>query len=408
MNLKMKWKTPGCADGTYTVRARGYLLAALRWGRKGKPLENWTPFAYVPIDPYGNGSFRFTGGRAIPVEADCVHALCVSPDFLKQEEGVAEIPEQIRRFRSNSADSAVNGGGSAREPCDPRDSEPVSFSLLCDMHLTKEPWRFGHALQMADSEIVLLTGDMTNDGISEQFALLRDCIGRVAGEKLLFPVAGNHDIPRTEVQKEIGEDGEYFRFQKELLDRNGTLERRYPCHVEECGAYSVQIGQIDLIGLQCVTSGRKFLFPKGEQMDWLSEHLKVNADAWWHIILCHAPLLAHSPQRQEGSPYLDQNRRLQEIVDSCGRIIFLSGHTHISPNVPQGCVDYDPVNQNIYVNGGSVVLTDAGKADALAPAEWKDGLITELSIGADEVEIRMRSVNSGRNISRGYYNFSFK
>ena len=44
---------PGCAMGKYIVKAKGFLLAILRWGDANGPLPDWSPI--VPIDPAGNG-----------------------------------------------------------------------------------------------------------------------------------------------------------------------------------------------------------------------------------------------------------------------------------------------------------------------------------------------------------------
>ena len=40
---------PGCAQGRYTVRAKGFILAVLHWGDHRRPLDGWGPFAYVPV-----------------------------------------------------------------------------------------------------------------------------------------------------------------------------------------------------------------------------------------------------------------------------------------------------------------------------------------------------------------------
>ena len=72
---------PGCAMGKYIIKAKGFLLAILRWGDANGPLPDWSPIAYVPIDPAGNGEFFFPGRRAIPDEATHVWAHCVSHDF---------------------------------------------------------------------------------------------------------------------------------------------------------------------------------------------------------------------------------------------------------------------------------------------------------------------------------------
>lgn len=55
MKLETKLIWPGCAQGKYIVKAKGFILAILSWGREDKPLADWGPFAYVPVDPAGNG-----------------------------------------------------------------------------------------------------------------------------------------------------------------------------------------------------------------------------------------------------------------------------------------------------------------------------------------------------------------
>ena len=138
--------------------------------------------------------------------------------------------------------------------------------------------------------------------------------------------------------------------------------------------------------------------------NWLEDHL-ANTEAAWHIVLCHAPLLAHNPNRNVGAPYLDKNKRLQEIVDQNGSIIFLSGHTHVSPNVLNGNGEYDAEHRNIYLDCGSVVATDTSGEMGLMSPDWEDGCLTELAITQDTVEISMRSIQTGVIFPRGYYRF---
>jgi len=93
----------------------------------------------------------------------------------------------------------------------------------------------------------------------------------------------------------------------------------------------------------------------------------------------------------------------QEIIDNCGRVIFLSGHTHVSPSTAAGSVELDGKNENIYINCGSVVPASIEAEGEILDPSWKDGCITELGIGADVVEVRMRSLADGRYFPRGYY-----
>lgn len=52
-----------------------------------------------------------------------------------------------------------------------------------------------------------------------------------------------------------------------------------------------------------------------------------------HIVLCHPPLAAHNPQKS--GPYLpaEQDARLRRIVDEYPHVLFLSGHTHLYPEI---------------------------------------------------------------------------
>lgn len=375
---------PGCAQGKYIIKAKGRILAVLRWGSEKEPLEDWGPFAYIPIDPAGNGCFFFSGKRGIPKEATHVWARCFSHDFSRFEDACAEIPE---RYRTDTV----------------AQSEMKHFSILTDLHLSSKPWKIKQALKAAESDRIFLLGDSTNDGLSEQFNLFQACIDETIPMKAVLPVTGNHDVLHTSRDNSTDGCGNYAVFQKNLLaraERNGFRMSFAP----DDRAYSVQIDDLDVIGLQCVISGRKFLFPEGKQIDWLEEHLS-KTEASWHIILCHAPLLSHNPNRNTGTPYIDRNKRLQEIVDRNGRIIFLSGHTHVSPNVLTGNGEYDETHQNIYLDCGSVVATDTSGETGLMSPDWKDGCKTELVITKDSVEICMRSIESGIKFPRGYYRF---
>ena len=375
---------PGCAQGTYSVKAKGSILSVLRWGDSSGPLSGWGPIAYVPIDPAGNGVFFFPGGRGIPMPATHVWARCYAPDFASFEDAAAEIPLGYR--------AADHGEENARR-----------FSVLTDLHLASKPWKVRRALRAAESDTVFLLGDSTNDGLREQFEGFLECIGELAPDKRFLPVTGNHDV--LDAPRGGRGDGcrNYADFQQALLAK--TEEAGYGVACDPDGrAYAVRIDGLDVIGLQCVTAGRRFLFPEERQIDWLERHLN-ETQAPWHIILCHAPLLAHNPNRNTGQPYLDKNRRIQEIVDRHGGIIFLSGHTHVSPNVLGGNGEYDRLHRNIYLDCGSVVDTDTSREKGMMSPDWKDGIVTELLVAKDRVEISMRSVDSGILFPRGYYHF---
>lgn len=381
LELNLIWS--GCAEGKYIVRAKGCILAALRWGDCGGPDDGWSPIAYVPVDPAGNGVFFFSGRRGIPPGITHVWARCYAADFTSFEDASAKIPE---RFLLREATGAVIG----------------RFSVLTDLHMTTKPWKIRQALRAVQSDVVFLLGDSTNDGLPEQFGRFRACIEELAPDRPFFPVPGNHDVLHE--RHSAGGDGcrNYADFQKHLLSRSEV--RGFQVEYAPDGrAYAVKIGGLDVIGLQCVTTGCKFLFDDA-QIDWLEERLAAS-EARWRIVLCHGPMLKHNPNRSDGPPYLSHNRRLQEMLDRYGRVIFLSGHTHVSPNVPGGSGEFDREHGNIYLDCASVVPTDtAGETGMMAP-DWKDGCRTELTIMENAIEIRMGSVESGICFPRGYYWF---
>ena len=385
INLQVKLKNSGCAEGHYIIKAKGYILAVLGWANEYGLLKDWGYFAYVPIYPNGNGSFYFSGMRGIPKGATHVYVRCFSSDFLSYEDVISEIPE---KFLNNDYIS----------------ENAQKFSVLSDLHLASKPWRIKQALRAAQNEIIFLLGDSTNDGLHEQFEQFNKCISEAVPEKIIFPVIGNHDVLHTLQEKDSDGCLNYSEFQKKLLI-NAEEKGFHIKYDEESLAYSVQIGNIDLIGLQSVISGRKFSFPEGKQISWLENHLKINNNASWHLILCHAPLLAHNPNRNTGNPYLNKNKLIQEIVDNNGKIIFISGHTHVSPNMLKGNVEFDRIHKNIYLDCGSVVPTDTSGEENIMSPDWNDGCVTELAIAENEVEICISSLRTGIKFPRGYYYF---
>lgn len=145
---------PGCAQGKYIVKAKGYLLAILRWGNEAGPLAGWDSFAYVPIDPAGNGCFFFFGKRGIPKEATHVWARCDSHDFSGFADVCAKIPE---RYLVNTAEHLqVN-----------------HFSILTDLHRSSKPWRIRQALNATQSDTIFCWAIPQMTGFRNSLSLYR-------------------------------------------------------------------------------------------------------------------------------------------------------------------------------------------------------------------------------------------
>ena len=211
----------------------------------------------------------------------------------------------------------------------------MRIGIMSDLHMTNKPARINAVLnRMKDMDMVLMVGDLVNNCDSSQYERLINVIEAILPDKPIFAVAGNHDISESAAQN-------YQCFERWL---HGRTERQYPLICKGNGAFGVMLNHdVDLIGLNPLYSQKIFHFPdKGAQLKWLERYL-AGSPAKQHIIMCHAPLLAHNPQRDvlKKSPYLAQDEMLQNIVDKMGNIIFLSGHTHLSPNIPAGCVEYD-------------------------------------------------------------------
>lgn len=282
--------------------------------------------------------------------------------------------------------------------------EVYRISLISDLHLARKAGRAMRALKKAfEGDCVLIAGDLVNDGNPEQLELFAECVECVAKENVaLFSVGGNHDFPADEFDEA---EFNYWNLQKSFLDRNTAFGFKIEEH--ESGCWSAVNEYIHIFGWKCVNEGRNFFFGEKEsQFEWLSDKLEENKDKNYQIICSHAPLIAHNPQRKpDRQPYFDGDNRLQKLIDSYRNIIFVSGHTHYSPNNLQGNVDYDEDRNNIYIDDGSVCATTYKSGENNAPKEWTDGVVAELDIYENYVEINYNAIHLNKKIARGYYRF---
>ena len=278
------------------------------------------------------------------------------------------------------------------------------ISLLSDLHLSRKNGRVMRALKKAfEADCVLIAGDLVNDGKPEQFELFLECVNNTAKYNVpLFSVAGNHDFPMADFNEN---EFNYWNLQRNFLDRNEILG--FTIDIHKSGCWSATNEHIHIFGWKCVDESRNFFFGnKDEQLKWLSDKLEENKDKNYQIICSHAPLIAHNPQRKpDVQPYFDSDTRVQKLIDSHKNIIFVSGHTHFSPNNLQGNVDYDETRNNIYIDDGSVCRTTYKSNEDFAEKEWTDGVITELDIYENGVEINYCGIHADKKFARGYYKF---
>ncbi len=353
MKLTVKRKDKNTADGTYTVKAPGCILAQLYWADEKGALENYTAFGVVPLDgANGVGNFTFAWERAIPEEVTHILLRGVSYDLKTYSEEL--FPFEYSRDRDDSK---------------------VLFraTVLSDLHTTNKAGILKRALETArGSDCLLMTGDMTNDGTDEEFALLRECLRSTPADLPVYEVVGNHD----------------------LLSKGESTDVLYE-----------KFGEVDLIGINATEKWDTIMPVTKSQLEKVQNFLK-GSGAKYHIVMIHTPLTRNMPVRNAHlSRYISCDKELQGIIDSYSNVIVLSGHTHLSPCLDSGTVSRDADRNNIYINCGSIRPTELGHESLLAPKEWAEGNNVELILKENSIEIRMKQIHGGKYISRGHYFF---
>lgn len=375
------------------LKAKGCIAAVLYWADEEGALAEWSSFAYIPLAPGGQGTFCFQGNRALPPEATHILARAVRPDFCTWEEALFSLPFG---YAGNREDN----------------QKRRKLTIMSDLHLAKDPGRIRRALKRGeDSDALLLAGDLVNDGLPEQYRLLQRCLEELPADLPVLAVNGNHDLPLKPVPR-TGQETDYGDF-LQWLNQRADLQR-LGWRQDDSGAYSVNLGPVEIIGLNAVTHYRRFTALKGRQLRFLEKRLEETKNTRvWRLILCHAPLLTHNPQRKPGDePYLSRDGELEKILEGQKQILFISGHTHLSPNISEGCVEYEEKSRRLYLNDGSVCPTGmkaekrTGWAESLIPGDWVDGVYWELLLpegGEGRLELCARSVHTGLRYPRGYY-----
>ncbi len=351
MKLTIKRRNKENADGTYTVRASGCVLAYLYWADENGILNDWICFGVVPLQASNStGSFVFKGERAIPKEATRILVRAVSEDL-------KTVYEESFPFENSYIDIA--------------DEIIFRATVLSDLHTTNKVGTLSRALETTkSSDCLLLTGDMTNDGTDEQFNRLSKCINEIMPNMRIYQVNGNHDL-----------------FQKSTED----------------DVFFENVNGVDIIGINACRKWDVIMPVTDVPLNKVDEFLKKSR-AKYHIVMIHTPLTRNMPVRNGHlSHYISCDEKLQRIIDSYSNVIVLSGHTHLSPSLDSGVVFRDKERNNIYINCGSIRPTELGHEGLLAPKDWVDGNNVELTITKNKVEIKMKQIHGGKYISRGYY-----
>ena len=379
MKLNRRFAGRNTADGIYRVQCEGAQRMRLAWDAKGGEMEETLDFAYLPLDQNGCAAFTLSGNRSVPPGATHIR---LTAEF---EDGHT----RTRRFPIPAT----------------RRTQPIApelrLCLMSDLHMTRKPFRLRNAIRMGSAyDAILFAGDITNDGTAEQIEQVKRIIEEEAPHTPVIAVCGNHDWPRMPLPEVYDGVSNYYLFQRWLLERAQRLGLE--TQEDSSGAFAVRIRNVTIFGLNAVSHFRRFVFHDGRQLDWLENQLSAAGDGY-KIVMCHAPLRAHRPAKEREAPYLSRDARLQAIIDGAQNVIFHSGHTHVTLNEMQGCVELDRERGNAYLNDGSICVTTFREHEPLEQEGWLAGAVAELSIAENEIEIAGRTIYGGRRFGRAYY-----
>lgn len=252
----------------------------------------------------------------------------------------------------------------------------MRIGVLSDLHLLNKSVNIERALsKLNDADCLLIVGDIADRAEEKQYSVFLDLIEERFHYIPVYCVSGNHDNPARD-------DTSYRQFERKI-------NNEYPSIVDECGAFYKCITEhLDLIGLNPLYHQKQFFFPnKGMQIDFLQKRLAASL-CKYHIVMCHPPLIAHNPQRTaDMTSYIvaEQDTRLQSILDESKNVIFLSGHTHVSPSI-----EFDETRGNLYINDGSICPTTVKGAET----DTQQGNVTLLEISKAEISVIVKGIHS--------------
>lgn len=91
MELNVKFFENNKANGICTLNAFVYYVAKLSWANINRILDDWLPFAYMPLDANSKGKFHLQDCRSIPPQPTHIHVQVINDDFLDIQECLFKI-----------------------------------------------------------------------------------------------------------------------------------------------------------------------------------------------------------------------------------------------------------------------------------------------------------------------------
>lgn len=252
----------------------------------------------------------------------------------------------------------------------------TKIGVISDLHLFNKTANIEKALsKLHDVDLLLIVGDIADRADEKQYDIFLNLFDERFHNMPVYCVSGNHDNPARN-------DTSYRQFER-------RINNEYLSIVDLCGAFYKYVNEhIDLIGLNPLYHQKQFFFPnKGVQIDFLQRRLDASL-CKYHIVMCHPPLITHNPQRTaDMASYIvaEQDTRLQKIIDENKKVIFLSGHTHVSPSI-----EFDEARGNLYLNNGSVCPTTVKGTETAT----QQGNVTLLEISKTEISVIIKGIHS--------------
>jgi Icc protein len=158
-------------------------------------------------------------------------------------------------------------------------------------------------INAADPDLVVIAGDLTDDGYSDQYPLVQQELAALACPEVIR-VPGNHDA------RNVG----YLRYEDTFGARDSRLRREF-------GGLEVALVAVDSSkpDLDEGEIGR-------EHYGWIAESFADEADV--RVFVCHHHLVPVPGTGRERNQVLDAGDVLS-LLRRCGVDIVLSGHRHV-------------------------------------------------------------------------------
>jgi 3',5'-cyclic AMP phosphodiesterase CpdA len=212
----------------------------------------------------------------------------------------------------------------------------VAFAVLSDPHIalkeSENTWKMFHYSQDVlswaideinkrnDIDFVLVPGDLTKDSEPYNHRAVKAMLDKLDVPYYVIP--GNHDVKKDWMPKENWGISEFVNY----YERHGY---------DDSGKswYSLDVAPgLHLIGLDSA-SHPKFSNSWGgavtdDQLEWLEEDLKANADKT-AIVMVHHALIKHEG-KDDPRYYVENSDAVKEILREHGVKTVITGHLHVT------------------------------------------------------------------------------